>query len=76
MLDTDTQPFIRPEGHTCSTSLNSDGYLTIGSGELYDNGFWSKPCQACARAHEGQFPSAGPVWPHAPAQLEAMRDKQ
>jgi hypothetical protein len=55
--------FIRPAGHNCCVSTGIHGYLTFGSGELDGNGFWENPCDACARAHEEQFPGED-CWPH------------
>jgi len=77
MNERDIQPFktfVRPEGHnTCSISTGIHDHLTIGSGKLDDNGFWSIPCPVCARAHEEQFPECGECWPHREEQLKEMR---
>jgi hypothetical protein len=65
--------FIRPAGHNyCHVSTGIHGCLTFGSGRLSEHGFWEKPCWDCARAHERQFPDAGPCWPHTTVQLEEM----
>lgn len=31
----------------CSTSTGIDDYLTFGSGDLDDYGFWEHPCAIC-----------------------------
>jgi len=72
MSEQATQTFIRPEGHTCHVSTGIHDFLTFGTGDLTDNGFWEEPCDKCARAHEIQFPECGPCWPHTPEQLVAM----
>jgi hypothetical protein len=37
---------------SCSTGIHEG--LTFGSGELDDWGYWSKPCQVCARANDAK----------------------
>ena len=64
--------FVRPVGHMCSVSTGIHDCLTFGRGKLNGNGFWSKPCPECARAHEQQFSEDGPCWPHTNEQLERM----
>jgi hypothetical protein len=64
--------FIRPAGHKCSVSTGIHEALTFGTGKLDGSGFWSKPCEECARAHEKQFPEDGPCWPHTDEDLAAM----
>jgi tRNA(Arg) A34 adenosine deaminase TadA len=67
-----TKRFIRPEGHNCGISTHIGDLLTFGTGKLDGNGFWERPCEACARAHEQQFPEDGPCWPHTEEDLRAM----
>lgn len=47
----------------------STGYfgdeLTFGRGKLDDYGYWSIPCEPCARQHEREHPSSGECWPFA-----------
>jgi hypothetical protein len=65
--------FIRPEGHEkCGISTHILDCLSFGSGKLDGSGFWSEPCEECARAHEQQFPEDGSCWPHTDEQLKAM----
>jgi len=63
--------FQRPKGHTCGVSTNVFDILTFGRGKLDANGFWQFGCDACARAHEEQFPDE-PCWPHTQEQLVQM----
>ncbi len=67
-----TKMFIRPEGHDCHVSTGIHDFLTFGTGEFCDNGFWEFPCGDCAREHEIQFPECGPCWPHTSEQLAEM----
>jgi hypothetical protein len=67
-----TKQFIRSPGHKCGISTGIHDCLTFGQGELDGSGFWSEPCAECARAHEQQFPEAGPCWPHTSKDLKAM----
>jgi len=64
--------FVRPEGHVCHVSTGIHDYLTFGTGELDENGFWEISCADCAREHEKQFPECGPCWPHTIQQLKEM----
>jgi len=74
------EKFVRPAGHRCKISTGIHACLTFGTGRLDKNGFWAKPCYACARAYEEQFPKEGPCWPHTDEQLRQMgftpREKQ
>ena len=49
----------------CSTSTGICGHLTFGSGRLDDYGYWSRPCNSCARAYEQENPHLGKCWPFA-----------
>ena len=49
--------------YNCSTSSSVLDFLTFGSGELDDNGFWENPCPVCARNFEKKHPELGPCWP-------------
>ena len=69
---TEIKPFVRPAGHSCSVSTGIHECLTFGSGRLDESGFWERPCEACARAHEEQFPECGPCWPHTQEQLKRL----
>jgi hypothetical protein len=61
----DCQP-PRPCGnHECKVSTGIHDGLTFGSGELDENGFWSKPCGVCAREYERLHPEEAPCWPFA-----------
>lgn len=57
--------FIKPEGHNdCKCSTNIADEISFGKGELDEYGFWSIPCNECARAWEKQYPEMGKCWPH------------
>lgn len=47
----------------CGTSTGICGKLTFGTGILDDYGYWSQPCDVCARAWEEEHPEDGPCWP-------------
>ncbi len=64
--------FVRPKGHVCRVSTGIHYFLTFGTGELDDNGFWENGCAECARAFEKQFPKCGACWPHTSEQLKEM----
>lgn len=66
------KPFIRPAGHSCSMSLGICDSWTFGTGDLDEFGYWEHGCPECARAHEEQYPEAGPCWPHTEEQLKQM----
>lgn len=51
----------------CSISTGIHDGLTFGSGELDDFGYWSRPCDPCARAWERAHPEDGKCWPFARA---------
>jgi hypothetical protein len=65
--------FVRPEGHTCKASTGIHDGLTMGSGELDNNGYWEKPCYKCARAWEEQYPEYAPVWPFSKEYLDKQK---
>lgn len=48
----------------CKVSTGIHGALTFGHGKLDDNGFWSIPCEKCARQWEKDNPEDGQCWPH------------
>jgi hypothetical protein len=53
----------RPCGNDdCKVSSGICDRLTFGSGVLDDNGYWEKPCRACARDYERRHPEAE-CWP-------------
>lgn len=72
----------RPCGFdTCSVSTGIHDGLTFGKGTLDFNGFWSRPCAPCARAHEKAYPEDGPCWPYegsadAAAQVSSPAPKE
>jgi hypothetical protein len=47
----------------CSVSTGIHEGLTFGRGDLDLNGFWSIPCEPCARAWEMKYPEDAPCWP-------------
>lgn len=59
------KPVIVPkrcDNRDCQVSSDMDGNPTFGSGELNDYGYWSNPCEECARYHEAKFPGEK-AWP-------------
>ena len=60
-----------PKDHECFVSTGICDSLTFGSGKLDHNGYWEKPCEVCARAHEIRCPEDGPCWPFT----EEFRDE-
>lgn len=63
----------RPCGNPeCSVSTGIHEGLTFGSGHLDSWGFWSVPCQTCAREAEqrdGVEPNTYWPWPHPVAEI-------
>ena len=48
----------------CGVSTGFAGEeLTFGRGDLDDYGYWSEPCDPCARRHEREHPEDGACWP-------------
>ena len=61
------------EDHSkCQWSTGIHDGLTVGQGELDNNGYFQRPCYHCARKEEKEHPKNYPVWPFSEEYLRKI----